>query len=132
MAAGAPRRSFLDESWGGGGGGVAHTPLHRLSRRAGHGARRSRAPHVVEDDFTLAATGFIRSGSVSGVTSLEIAGPPGSSIYIDDVFRGKIRPAGNLRIEPLPNWETRISADLPDGSIAGGTVTLKGGVNRVN
>jgi Flp pilus assembly protein TadD len=81
--------------------------------------------------LALASAPLTRAQSGPPVT-LEIAGPSGTAVYVDDVFRGRIRPSGTLRIEPLMGGEGRVSADLPDGTIAGGTVTWKSGVNRIN
>lgn len=47
--------------------------------------------------------------------SMTVRGPAGAPIYVDDVFRGVIRPAGDLRIEQLEVGPRRIAVDLPSG-----------------
>jgi len=55
---------------------------------------------------------------------MEVFGPASSSVYIDQIFRGKIRSAGTLRIDALLPGPHGFSADFPDGTALDGTVTL--------
>lgn len=56
--------------------------------------------------------------------TMDVTGPVSSALYIDNVFRGKIRPAGILRVDALVPGPHVISADFTDGSSLQGTVTL--------
>ena len=58
------------------------------------------------------------------VTTLEVSGPARSSIYIDNIFRGAIRPGATLLVESLVPGTHRFSADFPNGASLNGTVTL--------
>jgi tetratricopeptide (TPR) repeat protein len=55
---------------------------------------------------------------------LDVAGPAGSDVYVDNAFRGAIRAGGALRVEALAPGPHAFSADFPDGSTLNGTVTL--------
>ncbi|HEY2016521.1 MAG TPA: caspase family protein [Bryobacteraceae bacterium] len=55
---------------------------------------------------------------------VEVSGPAASALYIDNIFRGKIRSAGTLRIEALGPGPHAFSADFPDGAALEGTITL--------
>jgi uncharacterized caspase-like protein/Flp pilus assembly protein TadD len=55
---------------------------------------------------------------------LDVSGPASSAVYIDNSFRGAIRPGGTLRVEALAPGPHVFSADFPDGSSLNGTVTL--------
>jgi uncharacterized caspase-like protein/Tfp pilus assembly protein PilF len=56
--------------------------------------------------------------------TMDVSGPVSSALYIDNTFRGKIRPAGTLRIDSLIPGPHTLSADFTDGSTLQGTVTL--------
>jgi Flp pilus assembly protein TadD len=47
--------------------------------------------------------------------SLDVRGPAGASIYLDDAFRGALRPSGDLRIESLAAGPHRLAIDFPTG-----------------
>jgi Flp pilus assembly protein TadD len=66
------------------------------------------------------------------VTSLDVFGPARSSIYIDNTFRGMIRPEGSLRVEAVVPGAHLFAADFPDGSNLHGSVTLSEAPARVN
>ena len=147
-------RSFEDERWGGGHGVFTHTLLEGLRGKAlrdptqpirasdvidyvarivPEETRAQQHPRVAGNfDARLAlAVAPPRAGTATAA-SLEFAGPPGTAIYVDDIFRGRIRPTGTLRVEGLTGTQSRVSADLPDGTILGGTIVARSGVNRVN
>ena len=153
LATRASERSFEDERWGGGHGvftytlleglrGKAHTdpsqPIRALevidyvARIVPEETRAQQHPRVAGNfDARLALAVAPPRAESATAASLELAGPPGTAIYVDDIFRGKIRPTGTLRVEGLAGRESRVSADLPDGTIVGGTVVVRSGVNRV-
>jgi tetratricopeptide (TPR) repeat protein len=55
---------------------------------------------------------------------LDVTGPAGSEVYLDNAFRGAIRLGGALRVEGLAPGAHAFSADFPDGSSLNGTVML--------
>jgi tetratricopeptide (TPR) repeat protein len=56
--------------------------------------------------------------------TMDVSGPAASALYIDNIFRGKIRPTGTLRIDSLVPGSHTLSADFTDGTTLQGTVTL--------
>ena len=153
LATRASERSFEDERWGGGHGVFTYTLLEGLRGKARRDSSQTiRAADVIDyvarivpeetraqqhprvagnfdARLALAQGGTIVVGSATG-GSLEFVGPPGTAIYVDDGFRGKIRPTGILRVDGAM-MQSRVSADLPDGTSASGTVLVHSGVNRV-
>ena len=65
------------------------------------------------------------------VVTLEVTGPAGSAVYLDNAFRGSIRPAGSLRVDALQPGPHVFSADFPDGSTLNGAVSLPEAPSRV-
>ncbi len=153
LATRASERSFEDERWGGGHGVFTYTLLEGLRGKARRDSSQTiRAADVIDyvarivpqetraqqhprvagnfdARLALAQGGTIVAGSAAE-GSLEFVGPPGTAIYLDDGFRGKIRPTGILRVDGAM-MQSRVSADLPDGTVVGGTVLVRAGVNRV-
>lgn len=153
LATRASERSFEDERWGGGHGVFTYTLLEGLRGKARRDSTQTiRAADVIDyvarivpeetraqqhprvagnfdARLALAQGGTVRAGSIIG-GSLEFAGPAGTAVYVDDGFRGKIQPSGILRVDGTFT-QVRVSADLPDGTAVSGTVTVRGGVNRV-
>jgi len=66
------------------------------------------------------------------LVTLDVSGPANSAVYIDNIFRGKIRPTGLVRIESLAPGSHSFSADFPDGTTLNGTVTLGAVSSRVS
>jgi uncharacterized caspase-like protein/Flp pilus assembly protein TadD len=64
------------------------------------------------------------SAPAAGGVDVEVSGPASSAVYIDQIFRGKIRAAGTLRIEAVAPGPHPFSADFPDGASLDGTITL--------
>ena len=56
--------------------------------------------------------------------TMDVTGPVSSALYIDNIFRGKIRPSGTLRVDALVPGPHAISADFTNGSTLQGTFTL--------
>jgi uncharacterized caspase-like protein/tetratricopeptide (TPR) repeat protein len=145
--------SFEDEQWNGGHGVFTHTLLEGLagdadrdgdrvvraseaidyvSRRVPEMTASKQHPRVAgtfDARLALAASeGAVTSGTI---VPLDVFGPPRSAVYIDNVFRGAIRPAGTLRVDGLAPGVHLISADFSDGSNLNGTVNLPAGPAKV-
>ena len=65
----------------------------------------------------------------AGTSSLELRGIPGSDVYIDNAFRGKIRQTGLLVIQDLSPERHEISVDAPNARSLTQTVSLTAGKN---
>ena len=149
LASGPSERSFEDAQWEGGHGVFTHSLLNGLRGDADRDADRvvqiseaidyisrhvpehtngSQHPRVAGtfDAHAPLAVSVQPPSPATKSVSLDVSGPAGSSIYIDTVFRGAIRPSGILRIEPLTPGPHAFSADFPDGVTLDGAVTLSG------
>jgi tetratricopeptide (TPR) repeat protein len=71
------------------------------------------------------------SSQLPRAVTLDVTGPAGSAVYLDNVFRGAIRAAGGLRVDALAPGPHAFSADFPDGSSLNGAVTLPDAPARV-
>lgn len=56
--------------------------------------------------------------------ALEVRGAPGSEVYIDNAYRGRIRPNGLLVIEAVARGDHELSVDAPGAETLTQTVTL--------
>ncbi len=139
--------SYEDQRWGGGHGAFTHALLEGLNgaadRDGDHVIRASEAidylsrrvpeltnslqhPRVggtFDAQVAIALAPNSAPPAVRTVT-MDVNGPVNSALYIDNIFRGKIRPAGTLRIDALVPGPHTLSADFTDGSTLQGTVTL--------
>lgn len=141
LASRSSERSYEDERWSGGHGVFTFALLEGLRGnaerdkdgvvRAGElidymsqivpeQTRAQQHPRVAGSFEARMVLASLRNGNamVGPVQQVpvDIQGPAGASVYIDDVFRGAIRQNGTLRIPALGVGNHRISADLPDGS----------------
>lgn len=139
--------SYEDQRWGGGHGVFTHALLEGLNGQADrdgdHVIRASeaidylsrRVPELTDSlqhprvggtfDAQVAISLAPNSPSPAPRTvTMDVSGPASSALYIDNIFRGKIRPAGTLRIDSLLPGPHAFSADFADGSTLQGTVTL--------
>ncbi len=60
----------------------------------------------------------------AGSATLSVLAPAGSALYVDDEFRGTVRPSGELRIERLNTGAHRLSVDVPQEEPFEASVTL--------
>jgi len=148
LASSASERSFEDDQWDGGHGVFTHALLNGLrgdadrdsnhvvqvaeaidyvSRRVPERTNGIQHPRVAGtfDAQAALAVAVQPPAPLVKTVSLEVSGPAGSSIYVDNVFRGAIRNSGILRIEPLAPGPHAFSADFPDGAALDGSVTLR-------
>jgi tetratricopeptide (TPR) repeat protein len=139
--------SYEDQRWGGGHGVFTHVLLEGLNgaadRDGDHVVRASetidylsrRVPELTEslqhprvagtfDGQVPIALAPNSTAPASRTVTMDVSGPASSALYIDNVFRGKIRPAGTLRVDALVPGTHTISVDFTDGSNLQGTVTL--------
>ena len=146
--------SFEDEKWGSGHGVFTFSLLEglrgpadvdgdhviRASEAIDYASRRvpeltggKQNPRVAG---TFDARVAIALAPQSAVTTargvdLDVNGPAASMLYLDNIFRGRIRAAGTLRIEAVAPGPHAFSADFPDGATLDGTVTLGNNPARV-
>ena len=153
LASRPSERSFEDGQWNGGHGVFTHSLLEGLNGQADADAdgviRASEAidyvsrrvpeltgmqqhPRVAGTfDARLAlASSEIRTAAPRAFP-LDVSGPAGSSVYVDNVFRGAIRVGGFLRVDALAPGVHGFSADFPNGSSLNGAVTLPEAPSRV-
>lgn len=97
-----------------------------LSRRVPELTGALQHPRVAgtfDGQVALALSPNSRPPGGTGLT-LDVFGPVGSSLYLDNIFRGRIRPTGTLRIDALSPGPHAISADFAGGITLEGSVTL--------
>lgn len=148
LASRADERSYEDTRWGGGHGVFTHFLLEGLKGqadrdkdgivRAGEvldylsqvvpeqttALQHPRASGNIDARLPLAVvpTKSAESPSVNPTAQallLEVRGTPGSEVYVNNSYRGRIRPEGVLLLEGLSAGNQEISVDLP------GAETLK-------
>ncbi len=147
-------QSFEDPSWNGGHGVFTGALLDGLNGDAdGDGDGMIRAAEAIDyvsrrvaeltdarqhprvagtfDARTPLALSARTVAAVVRLFSLDVAGPARSSIYIDNVFQGRIRPAGTLQVQALRPGPHAVSADFPDGSTIEGSIMLPEAAARV-
>jgi tetratricopeptide (TPR) repeat protein len=142
LASRADERSFEDERWGGGHGvftffllkglnGVADRDKDGvvrvgeittyLSEVIPEETRALQHPWLagsIDPQLPLAVVPIEEpSGSEVAISSeklsLEVRGPAGSEVYLDSVFRGRIRPSGVLVVEAIEPGSHELSIDAP-------------------
>ena len=84
-------------------------PLAVVAASARHEAPRRGEVNIAIEEKSLA---------------LEVRGAPGSEVYIDNAFRGRIRPNGLLVIEAIARGPHELSVDPPGGETLTQTVEL--------
>jgi len=140
-------QSFEAEKWDGGHGAFTYSLLQGLRGAADldgdHVIRASEAidfasrrvpeltgsrqhPQVAGTFDARVAIGLAPQSAASTArgVDVEVSGPAASALYIDNIFRGRIRPAGALRIDAVAPGPHAFSADFPDGASLEGTITL--------
>jgi uncharacterized caspase-like protein/tetratricopeptide (TPR) repeat protein len=152
LASRPSERSFEDPQWNGGHGVFTHSLLEGLNGQAdadGDGVIRASEAIDYVSRRVPELTGMQQHPRVAGtfdarlalalstlppaprVFPLEISGPAGSAVYLDNVFRGAIRVGGTLRVDALTPGPHGFSADFPNGASLNGAVTLPEAPARV-
>ena len=148
LASRPTERSYEDAKWDGGHGVFSYALLRGL-RGAADRERDGviTASEVIEYVSKLVPeqTGALQNPRVAGnfearvplavslrappqavpaAMTLNVRGPAGSAIYVDDVFRGTVRSNGELRIESLNPGIRRMSVDVPGEGTFEQAITL--------
>ncbi|SPE30862.1 exported hypothetical protein [Candidatus Sulfopaludibacter sp. SbA6] len=148
-------QSFENERWDGGHGVFTYSLLEGLRGEADlDGDHVIRASEAI--DFASRRvpelTGGLQHPRVAGTfdarvpialapqsapltargVEVDVSGPANSALYLDNIFRGKIRAAGTLRIDAVAPGPHAFSADFPDGASLDGTITLSSLPARVS
>jgi len=154
LASRPSERSYEDEKWNGGHGVFTHVFLEGMGGPAdvdGDGVIRAseaidyvsrRVPELTASqqhprvagtfDARLALASFELPPPPRRMVTLDVSGPAGSAVYVDNVFRGAVRAAGSLRLDALEPGPHMFSADFPDGSTLNGAITLPEAPSRVS
>lgn len=147
LASRPSERSFEDAQWDGGHGAFTYALLEGLrgaadldgdhviraseavdfaSRRVSEVTNALQHPRVAgtfDARVPLALAPQSAPPSARGVP-VDVTGPAGSALYVDSIFRGRIRSSGVLRIDAVSPGAHAFSADFPDGATLDGRVTL--------
>ncbi|HEU4388803.1 MAG TPA: caspase family protein, partial [Blastocatellia bacterium] len=158
LATRANERSYEDEKWGGGHGVFTYYLLEGLRGRADkdqdgivraaelltylsetvpeatQALQHPRAAGYLDPRLPLAVVS--RPGNTVAVSetrpsSLEIRGIPGTQVYVDNSFRGSIRPTGLLIIEGLSAGSHDLSIDPPNSEQFSQKVSLGTGKTTI-
>jgi Flp pilus assembly protein TadD len=143
LASRANERSFEDNRWGGGHGAFTHFLLEGLKGAADRdkdgfvrvgelldylsqivpeetrALQHPRMAGSIDPRLPLSSLGTEKLGVGSGTSipakcAIELRGTAGSEVYVDNVYRGRIRPNGLLVIEDLSPARHEISVDPPN------------------
>ena len=153
LASRANERSFEDSRWGGGHGAFTHFMLEGLKGKGDRdkdgfvrvgelidylsavvpeetrALQHPRFAGSVDARLPLSVLGTEKPREATDATpvrtySLEVRGTTGSEVYIDNAYRGKIRPNGVLVIEDLSPDRHEVSVDPPNAEAFTQTVSL--------
>lgn len=153
LASRADERSYEDPRWGGGHGVFTHYLLEGLKGaadrdsdkvvRAGElldylsqvvpeqtsALQHPRAAGNIDARLPLAiasgkAAPDTTVASANQTMTLEVRGVAGSEVYINNVYRGRIRPEGVLVLEGLGSGNQELSVDMPGAETMKQTVSL--------
>jgi uncharacterized caspase-like protein/Flp pilus assembly protein TadD len=148
--------SYEDKRWGGGHGVFTNFLLEGLRGRADRdedgvvragelldylsevvpsetkALQHPRAAGNIETRLPLAVLSMAKTNTASNVAvesttaSLEVKGVPGTEVYINNAYRGRIRPNGLLVIEGLSAGQHELSFDPPGAETFAQTVSITG------
>lgn len=154
LASRANERSFEDGKWGGGHGAFTHFMLEGLKGKGDRdkdgfvrvgelldylsevvpeetrALQHPRFAGSIDPRLPLSAPGTEKPRDASDAAvpirtcALEIRGTAGSEVYLDNAYRGKIRPNGVLAIEDLSPDRHEVSVDPPNAESFSQTVSL--------
>jgi len=155
LASAPSERSFEDARWGGGHGAFTYTLLEGLrggAERDADGVVRAAELIDYVSKVVPEQTGAKQNPRIAGnfeprlalallsrskkpapsVSAVNFRGPAGASVYLDNLFRGVIRPSGELRVEPVPAGPRRLSVDLPGGQSLEQTLNVPATLSTVD
>ncbi len=154
LASRANERSFEDARWGGGHGAFTHFLLEGLKGKGDRdndgfvrvgelldylsavvpeetrALQHPRFAGSVDPRLPLSIVNVEKPSDHTSATtvakgySLELRGTPNSEVYIDNTYRGKIRPNGTLIVENLGSNRHEVSIDPPDAEAFSQTISL--------
>ncbi len=149
LASRADERSYEDPRWGGGHGVFTHYLLEGLKGeadrdrdkvvRAGElldylsqivpeqtsALQHPRAAGNIDARLPLAiASGKAAPDQAAQPVTLEVRGVAGSEVYINNAYRGRIRPEGVLVLEGLSSGNQELSIDMPGAETIKQNVSL--------
>jgi tetratricopeptide (TPR) repeat protein/uncharacterized caspase-like protein len=154
LASRANERSFEDARWGGGHGAFTHFLLEGLKGKGDRdndgfvrvgelldylsavvpeetrALQHPRFAGSVDPRLPLSIVNVDKSSDQTSTAtvakgySLELRGTPGSEVYIDNSYRGKIRPNGTLIVDNLTSNRHDVSIDPPDAEAFSQTISL--------
>jgi tetratricopeptide (TPR) repeat protein len=153
LASRADERSYEDARWGGGHGVFTHFLLEGLKGKADrdqdgvvragelldylsqavpeqtNALQHPRAAGSIDARLPLAiaanrAAPEASTAFLSQPMTLEVRGLPGSEVYVNSTYRGRIRPDGNLIVDGLSAGNQELSVDLPGAETLKQTVAL--------
>jgi tetratricopeptide (TPR) repeat protein len=153
LASRPSEQSFEDRRWDGGHGVFTYALLRGLHGdadrerdgvvRAGElidfvskvvpdqtkAAQNPRVAGSFEPRLVLALSSLPPEATGASAASLTVRGPAGANVYVDERFRGAIRPDGELSIAALSAGVHRLSADVPQEGSFDQEVVLRAASN---
>jgi tetratricopeptide (TPR) repeat protein len=150
LASRPSEQSFEDRRWDGGHGVFTYALLRGLRGdadrerdgvvRAGElidfvskvvpeqtqAAQNPRVAGNFEPRLVLALSSLPPEATGASAANLSVHGPAGASVYVDDRFRGAIRPSGELSVAALSAGVHRVSVDVPQEGSFEQQITLLG------
>jgi tetratricopeptide (TPR) repeat protein len=153
LSARPSERSFEDARWDGGHGIFTHSMLEALRGKADRdGDLFVRASEVIDfvSQQVPAQTNTRQNPRVAGsfdarfplavlpappkpipallaapTVSLDVRGPAGTALYLDNTFRGSLPPTGTIRLEGLTTGLHAITAEFPNAPSLEGSILLE-------
>ena len=157
LSARPSERSFEDARWDGGHGIFTHSMLEALRGKADRdGDLFVRASEVIDfvSQQVPAQTNTRQNPRVAGsfdarfplailpappkpipallaapTVSLDVRGPAGTALYLDNTFRGSLPPTGTIRLEGLTTGLHAITAEFPNAPSLEGSIRLAANSN---
>lgn len=139
LASRADERSYEGEQWGGGHGAFTYFLLEGLRGKADRdkdgvvratevieflsetvaaetkALQHPRAAGHLDPSMPLSVVGTASPVAPVAMAALEVRGPAGGEVYMDNAYHGRIRPSGILVVANLPTGPHELSIDVPGG-----------------
>jgi hypothetical protein len=152
----ADERSFESDEWGGGHGAFTYFLLEGLQGRADRNSdgvvratelteylaevvpertkalQHPRAAGHFDPSLPLSVLDRAPPSALPALVTLELHGPAGSEVYLDNTYRGRIRPSEVLFIENVRAGPHELSIDSPGGGSVSQRLVLAGAKTILN